>query len=392
MLVPGKPRVLIVGGGVAALETVLALRELAEDRVELELLAPGPDFVYRPLATAETFDLGGVYRVELARLLEELGVRYHLDAVREVDTVRRRARTEGGAELEYDIVVIACGARPQEALPGALTFRGEPDQESFRQLLEELSAGEAKHVVFAVPGGVVWPLPLYELALMTAGHLAEHGVTDVELTLVTPEAAPLHLFGEQAGGALRTLLETRGIALRTSVYPALVEGSRLTVVAGDPISADRVVALPRLEGPRVPGIPHDLAGFISTDSHGLVRGLFDVYAAGDATAFPVKQGGVAAQQADAVAEMIAARAGAPVTPRPFEPVLRGLLLTGEIPRFLRAELAGGRGETSVADTHALWWPPSKIAGRYLAPYLAEHAGFPSPVEPLLSAARISRSR
>jgi sulfide:quinone oxidoreductase len=99
-----------------------------------------------------------------------------------------------------------------------------------------------------------------------------------------------------------------------------------------------------------------------------------VYAAGDITSFPVKQGGIAAQQADAVAESIAALAGAPVTPQPFRPVLRGLLLTGATPTYLRAEPAGGSGETSTISPEPLWWPPAKIVGRYLAPFLAEHVG------------------
>ncbi len=52
-------------------------------------------------------------------------------------------------------------------------------------------------------------------------------------------------------------------------------------------------------------------------------------------------------------------------------MLRGLLLTGETPEFLRAELAGGHGDAFLASTQPLWWPPGKVAGRYLAPYLAK---------------------
>jgi sulfide:quinone oxidoreductase len=98
----------------------------------------------------------------------------------------------------------------------------------------------------------------------------------------------------------------------------------------------------------------------------------DVFAAGDATDFPVKQGGLAAQQADAAAEMIAAAAGASVVPRPFEPILRGLLLTGDTPRFLRASPV--RGGDSAVGHEALWWPPAKIVGRFLTPFLADRAG------------------
>src|SRR5439155_22648246 len=120
------------------------------------------------------------------------------------------------------------------------------------------------------------------------------------------------------------------------------------------------------------GIPRDANGFVSTDRYGHT-GVSDIFAAGDVTTFPVKQGGIAAQQATAAAETIAEAAGADVTPRPFRPVLRGLLLTGSVPTYLRAELTGGAGDTSTAQSEPLWWPPGKIVGRHLAPFLAERA-------------------
>jgi sulfide:quinone oxidoreductase len=150
--------------------------------------------------------------------------------------------------------------------------------------------------------------------------------------------------------------------------------------SGAPLRADRVVALPRLEGPLVEGIPQNGQGFVQVDGHGLVRGLDDVWAAGDMTDFPVKQGGLAAQQAEAAAESIAAFAGAAVEPRPFAPVLRGLLLTGLLPRFIRGE---SEGQEASFDTEPLWWPPAKIVGRYLAPFLAEQVGI-SPGGPPLT--------
>jgi sulfide:quinone oxidoreductase len=130
-----------------------------------------------------------------------------------------------------------------------------------------------------------------------------------------------------------------------------------------------VVALPRIEGPRLPGVPHDSNGFVPTDAHARVRGLDGVYAAGDLTDFPVKQGGIATQEADAAAQAIAASAGASIVPTPFAPVLRGLMLTGLTPRYMEAEL--GSLETQL-DTEPLWWPPAKIVGRYLGPFLAHH--------------------
>jgi sulfide:quinone oxidoreductase len=353
-------RVLIAGGGVAALEAALALQHLGDGRLSVALVAPEPKFFYRPLAVVESFGTGHVHGIDLAHLADECGALFVVDALAAVDADAHVARTAAGAELEYDALLVATGARPVVAVPGAITFRGPADVEAFSRLLSSLRAGATARVVFAVPGGVAWPLPLYELALQTAAFLDVHGVTGVELALVTPEETPLGLFGATASAAVAKLLRRRRIEVHTGTYE---------IAPGD-----AVVALPRLTGAPLAGLPHDANGFVPTDANGRVQGLDDVFAAGDCTSFPIKQGGLAAQQADAAAEAIAAAAGAPVDPAPFRPVLRGLLLTGEAPTFLRAELAGGRGDTSTATSELLWWPPGKIVGRYLAPFLAERAG------------------
>jgi sulfide:quinone oxidoreductase len=269
-----------------------------------------------------------------------------------------------------------------------VTIQGPGYTSRFRTVLRELEERRVRHVAFAVPPGASWPLPLYELALMTAKHVAERGLRKVQLSLVTPEQAPLELFGAPASETVRELLEERGIELHVSRYPARFEDGQLSLVPDEILTADRVVSLPSLVGPQLAGLPADPDGFIPVDLHGRVQGEDDVYAAGDATTSPIKQGGVATQQADAAAEAIAARAGAAVDPQPFRPVLRGLLLTGSTPRYMRAEVSGGAGEDWRVSDHALWWPPSKIAGKRLAPYLAlrhdelenEPTGFPVDVE------------
>jgi sulfide:quinone oxidoreductase len=141
------------------------------------------------------------------------------------------------------------------------------------------------------------------------------------------------------------------------------------LAGGHSLEADAVVALPKLSVPELPGVPQGPEGFIPTNDYGGVEGLLRVYAAGDATWFPIKQGGIAAQQADAVATSIAACAGVKIKPQRLKPVLRGLLLTGEAPHYLRSSI-GERDDSSASGSDALWWPPAKIAGRYLASYLA----------------------
>jgi len=373
-------RVVIAGGGVAALEAALALRALAEDRVGVELIAPEPHFWYRPLAVAEPFDLGEVRKFELDELAAAAGATFSPGALTGVDAGSRQAQTSAGSSVPYDVLLVACGAVPTPAVPGALTFRGPADTERISDLLGEIVAGQAGRVAFVVPWGAVWSLPIYELALMTAAYLAERELDHVELALVTPEDEPLQLFGRAGSEAVRELLEERGIAVQTGACPVEFVDDELRLVPEGSIAADRVVALPRLRGTRIDGLPQTVEGFVPVDAHGQVHGLADVFAAGDITSFPVKQGGIAAQQADAAAEMIAANAGADLTPQPFRPVLRGLLLTGRQPRYLRHELTGGAGDASASSPEPLWWPPAKIVGRYLAPFLGDFAGVKSPPE------------
>jgi sulfide:quinone oxidoreductase len=361
--------VLVAGGGVAALEAALALRDLAEERVSIELLAPEPRFWYRPLAVVEPFGMGNVHGIELTEVAEACGAEFILGALASVDADAHLALTNAGTELAYDALVVATGAKPVTAVAGALTFRGPADTEAFSSLLAACESGAVGHLVFAVPGGATWPLPLYELALLTAEALHTHRAT-VRLSLVTPEAKPLALFGGDASDAVGELLVERGIDLLPGRYPVAFANGVLECRPGDSIEADRVVALPRLRGAPVDGLPRDNEGFVPTDPHGRVADVDGVYAAGDATAFPIKQGGLAAQQALAVAEAIAARAGAPVEPQPFRPVLRGLLLTGTVPAYLRSDFRG----PAVVESEPLWWPPAKIVGRHLAPFLAERAG------------------
>ena len=395
--------VVIAGGGVAALETLLALRALAGHLIDVTLISPTPEFVYRPVTVAEAFDRAEARVYDLAEILaDQGGGELILDTLADVEARGRIAVTVDGRRISFDVLVVATGAVPGVPFPGAFTFRGRDDVPVLRGLLHDLTTARAGSVALALPSERMWPLPLYELALMTAAHLNEHGADDVRVTLVTPEEEPLELFGPAATDAVRSLLEARGITVRSSSLPAVARGRMLLLAGGAEVFADRVITLPVLEGPRLPGLPHDQHGFIPVDKFGRVSDVEHVFAAGDVTAFPLKQGGLAAQQADAVAGKIAALAGAAVTPEPFRPVLRGLLLTGGAPLYLRAEPQRLVREATVAieappayrpsrDASAaagqsLWWPPAKIAGRYLAPYLA--TARPSPLSSGVLADRV----
>jgi sulfide:quinone oxidoreductase len=363
-------RVLVAGGGVAGVEAMLALRDLAGELVEVELLSTEPRFWYRPVSVAEPFGEARTHGFDLAALAHDAGAAFTLGSLVAVDADARRARTSSGQQIEYDALVVTTGVRPHEAVPGALTFRGPADTDAFASLLEELESGEVRRVAFALPTRTVWGLPLYELALQTAVHAERRGL-DVELTVVTHEQQPLEILGDEASEALRELLDERGIVFAGARHPVSFEQGRLRVVPAAAVEADRVVALPALRGERIRGLPQDRDGFLPTDRAGRVRGVDGaVYAAGDVTQFPVKHGGLATRQADVVAADIARRAGAAVPERPRRLVVHALLATGARPLYIEADVTSGRSHATIVSREPLWWPPAKIAGRHLAPFLA----------------------
>lgn len=215
-----------------------------------------------------------------------------------------------------------------------------------------------------------WPLPLYELALMTARRAYDMNA-EVSITLVTPEDAPLAIFGTAVSDAVQGLLTEHGIQVIPSAHCETPAARQVLIHPGArSLHVDRVIALPELFGPSTPGVPkHNGHGFIPIDVHCAVPGLEHVYAAGDATDFAVKHGGVAAQQADVAAEAIAALAGAPVEPTKFHPTIQGILLGAEKPLYMSAHLTGGHGSASEVSEEPAWSPATKIAAKYLSAYL-----------------------
>lgn len=367
--------VVIAGGGVAALEATMALRDLAGDGLEIALVAPDEEFVFRPMAVGAPFALGEPRRVALDAFARDFSATLVRAPLRSVSPDEHTIAVGDGEEVAYEQLLVATGARRVPAFEHVTTFRGQEDAEALHGLVQDVEGGYTRRIAFVVPAGISWTLPLYELALLTAGRAHEMNLEDVELTLVTPEDRPLSVFGSEATAEVERRFEAAGIRILTAASPEIPRKGRVVAhPSHDEIECDRIVALPRIEGPTIDGLPHEGDGFIPIDSHCRVFGADDVWAAGDGTNFPVKQGGLACQQADAAAESIAAAAGEDIEPRPFRPVLRGLLLTGDAPQAMRARLGGGPDLLEEDAEQMLWWPPAKIAGRYLAPYLDSLAG------------------
>ncbi len=342
----GKQNVLIAGAGIAGIEAALALRDLAAERAEVNLYDSRREFLYRPFGVGEPYGAARGFRYDLGRLSEHCDASFNADGIASVDAERRLVRTHGGDRIAYDHLIVATGARMLWAVPGTATFWGAVDEGEVGEVIADLRAGRLRHLVFTMPGGHSWTLPLYELALLAVTELDKLGLPERQVTVVTPEDLPLGVFGRHVGEQMRALLAERGVELVAAAHPVKFEGGSLHIAPGEKIKADAVVSLPRLEGRRLSGVPHDDDGFVGVDEHGGVIGLERVYAAGDVTAFPVKQAGMSTQQSDTVAEAIAAAAGAGLEPRAFDPILRAVLWTGREPRYLHGRPTGGHGEAS----------------------------------------------
>jgi sulfide:quinone oxidoreductase len=361
------PRVVIAGGGVAALETLIGLRARARTPFDVAVVAPQPDFVMRPLEVSEPFGYERARRYPLADLVPGQGARLVAEAVVHVVPEERVVVLDSGRRLPYDILVLAVGARAVPPFEHGVLFDRRADASAFDEALGDLGAGLAGGMAVVVPPGAGWTLPAYELALATAQWGRDRGL-ELPVTLVTAERRPLGAFGGRASGEVARILAEAGVGVMAGAVARVESDTALRVGdSGSWLTVDRIVSLPVAAGPAIPGVPADDLGFVPADDRGRVPGLERVYAAGDGTAGPIKQGGLAAQQADAVVEDIAGMTrGDTVSLR--RGVLRGLLRTADGPRYLRAELDDPEG-TSTISREPLWRPPSRIASVWLSPEL-----------------------
>jgi sulfide:quinone oxidoreductase len=354
-------RVIVYGGDIAALETSLALRRLCGDRCEVTLVSPVRDLPVRTQAAGAPAAEGPPARFDLGALAAEHGLAFRSDAIVAVDDEQLEARTITGNRIGFDALVIAFGARPRGAIPGVTTCWGAGDAGALDGLLDEMRLGLARRVAFAIPRGIRWTLPTYELALTTARRLRRDDLAH-ELVLATYESRAVELLGGDAARVVTGRLADAGIELATGREPVAFAEGALVLRPDGAIPADRALSMPVVEGPRIAGLPRDPEGFLPVDGFGRVQGVKRIWAAGEVTSFPVRQAGIAAQQALAVAASIAAEAGVDVESSPFRPSISGLLRSPE---------PAGNGSASKGSASTLWWPPEQLSGRHLSAHIGD---------------------
>jgi sulfide:quinone oxidoreductase len=383
-----RQKVLVAGAGVAGLEAALALRDLAGDRVDVSLHDPNREFAYRPFGIGEPYGTTRAFRYDLRSLSKLCGASLHPNAIATVEPERRIAVSRDGERLSYDQLILATGARMLWSVPGAVTYWGVADEGQVGDLIADLRLGRLQRLVLTMPAGHSWILPLYELALLASNLLDKTANDRTRITVVTPEGAPLEIFGPRAAEQTSALLAQRHIDVIAGARPVSFAAGRLRIESGADVEADAVITLPRLEGRRIGGIPHDENGFIAVDEHGGVVGLERTYAAGDVSSLFFKQGAFSTQQADTVAEAIAAAIGVGVKLRPASPQMRAVLWTAQGPRYLCGENGDNRA-SSPSQRHLELLHNGRLTARYLSPlvdsllasnnsHAAEHAAAEAP--------------
>ena len=239
--------VVVAGGGVAALEFVLALRAHTGVGIGVTLVAPELEFSLRPLLVAAPLGAVAPVRIPLAELASDIGFRLVPASIASVDHARRRVLVRSGDAVPYETLVLALGARTLPALEDALHLGDSVGASGLAELHEDIRRGTVRSVAFVAPSTTGWLTALYEAALLTA-----NAGSDIEVSLVTPESSPLQHFGPQASTAVAQALDAAGIVFRDDL----------------PV-ADRVVTVPMLRGPRIDGVP-------VTGPYGLILSLIHI--------------------------------------------------------------------------------------------------------------------
>lgn len=334
------------------------------------MLSPADELRYRPIAVQEPFARPAARRYPMGRIARRTNAEWVQDALDWVDPNGQLVHTAEGRSLSFDALLVAIGARTTVPYEHVTVFDDARPDETYHGIVQDIEEGYTKSLALLLPEGPAWPLPVYELALMTAERARSMSLDDLRIDIVTSEPAPLAPFGEGASHAVSELLGRLGVTVHTSSRAEVPRSRRLVVHPSEvELQPERIVAMPLITGPAIRGLPAGEGGFIPIDERCRVPGLGGrVFAAGDSVDYPIKHGGLGAQMADVAAAGIQALAGEAAEVPPLRPTIRGVLYTGEQPLYLSAWLDDGRTVSKVT-TEPAWPADEKVVAEELGPFL-----------------------
>jgi NADH dehydrogenase FAD-containing subunit len=384
-----QPRIVVAGGGFGGLESAFYLRMKLHDRAHITLVSDQDHFLFKPNSIYIPFGLEPEkLMIPLQRPTHRRHIEFVQTRVREIDPVKRTISGEG-ATLPYDFLVIATGSgmRPQE-IPGLaeyaetiwtpidmLRLRG-----AFSNLLADTKAGKRRQVLFLIPPNNKCAGPLYEMVFMLDTWLRRQHVREqVDIAWSTYEAGYIQAFGPRLNEVVTKEFERRGILGYKGYTVEKVEEKGVSYHNGGSLPYDLLISFPPyVASTAFPGLPSDDRGFLATDlASRQVIGHPEIYVAGDAGDFPVKQAFLAFLQADAVAAHVAAEIlGTPVE-LDFEPNSMCVMEQFDKATFAQVPLQlTGNPERPVevrpdangayrVGSSLLWRPGKKLLGVYL---------------------------
>lgn len=202
-----RKRIVVLGASIAGLSFAREARDKLSQSFEVTLVNPEPRTVYKPLLTyiaaglrkpEEAFiDLDG--RISTARL--------EASRVVGIDTGNRTVDLEDGGRLEYDYLVIAVGAEPDnDAIPGLSKANSNPWTLEGATRLSQAIASGAKRVLV---GSFKPPYPCPPAPIELAGLIAK--ASKASVTLGFPGPKPLPPLGEEVSSKLEALIESSGV-------------------------------------------------------------------------------------------------------------------------------------------------------------------------------------
>jgi sulfide:quinone oxidoreductase len=389
MTINGQPRIAVLGGGFGGLEAAFFLRMRLHDRAHITLVSDQDHFLFKPNTIYIPF---GLNPDKLKIPLDRPTRRKHIDLiqarVREVDPDTNTVSGDR-VKLPYDFLVIATGAnmRPAE-IPGlaeyAQTIWTPADmlrlRAAYGELLADTREGKRRQVLFLIPPNNKCAGPLYEMVFMLETWLRrQHARDRVDITWSTYETGYIQAFGPRLNETVTAEFERRGIRGYKNYAVTTVDEKEVTYGNGERLSYDLLISFPPyVASTPFPGLPSDDRGFLATDlSTRQVVGHPEIYAAGDAGDFPVKQAFLAFLQADAVADHLSSQILGRAPSVNFEPNSMCVMEQFDKATFAQVPLRlTGVAERPVevrpdangayrVGSSLLWRPGKKLLGVYL---------------------------
>ncbi len=329
-----KPRVLVLGLGFGGLESAFYVKWKLKNRVDLTIIAPTDQFLFKPNTIYIPFGADPKEFVFSVRKgMEKRGIRFLQGKAVGIDpelSLVETTTTEG--KIPYDYLIIATGAGMQpEDIPGLEDYAHTvwtPQamlrlREGYQKVRERLQDGKTQHILFLVPPHNKCSGPLYEIVFMTDTWFRRQKLRDrLKITWTTFEKGYIQAFGPRLNEVVEKEFARRNIEGIKQVVVKEVKAQRVLYENGMEIEYDLLVSFPPYRAEiKFDTLPADERGFISTYlPTRQVQGYENIYVAGDTGDFPVKQAFLAFLQADAGAEHLSSRILKKQPDFAFEPV------------------------------------------------------------------------